>query len=156
MMQKNGVRTSSHPPPVLRFNETKKTESTISEQKPKILTAPDPTYSHPFPTPSLPVRLPPPTIQNGHLTDTELKSKVKTNGHHQTIRSHRLNGNVAIIDNHKKETIRSHRLYGNTTTTTNNNKKETLKSNQSSRWTSNDKHNGGISSSKHPPPRTII
>ena len=146
LKQKNGIMTSSRPPSPLTSNGTTKTRSTVSDQKPKTIATPVSTYSNPIPLPpppppTLSVRLPPPLVQNGHTTDTEVKSKAKTNGYHQIIRPHRLNGNTIT-----------------TTTAVNNNKKnETLKSNQSSRWTTNNKQNGFISSSsKHPPTRTIV
>lgn len=93
-----------------------------------------PSSSHP---PSVSARVPPPLVQNGHLTDTELKTQVQTNGYHQIIRSHRLNGNPIP-------------------TISNNNKNEIYKPNQSNRWISNDKPNGGLPSIKQPIPRMAV
>ncbi len=142
LKQKNDTMTSSRPPSPLRSNGTTKTRPTVSDQKPKTITTHVSTYSNPIPPPPPPpplsVRLPPPLVQNGHITDTEAKSRAKTNGYHQIIRPHQLNGNTI------------------TTTANNNNKNEILKSNQSSRWTTNNKQNGVISSSKHPPTRMIV
>ena len=132
-MQKTGITTASHPPPVLAYNGTKNTRAT-SERRRKTLTPPVPTSSHPPFRLSPPITLPTLRVQSRRSTDTESKSKATTNGHHQTIRSHRVNGNP---------------------TTTNKNKHETLKSNQSSRKSSAEKSSGG-KSSKYPPPRTIV
>lgn len=134
VMQRTSTTTSSHPPSASKTNGTTKTESTTSEQKPK----PAYTYARPFPPSSLPPppRAPPLLVQNGHLTDTELKSPVKTNGYHQIMRSHRLNGTPTII--------------------TNNNINEIYKSNQPNRWISNDKPNGGLPSIRQPLPRTTV
>jgi hypothetical protein len=135
VMKKNGTMISSHPPPVAN-NGTIKTTSMMSERISKSMTPPVPTLSI-APPPPPPVIVPPPPVQSKYLTDTESKSKSKptTNGHHQTIRSHRLNVN----------------------TVTNNNKNGTLKTHQSSRRTSKERHNVGISSpSKHPPLRPMV
>jgi len=145
LKQKDGMMTTSRPPSPLRSNGTTKPRSTVPDQKPKTITTPVSINSNPIPPPPPPppppplsVRLPPPLVQNGHLTDTEVKSKVTKNGYHQIIRPHQLNGNTI------------------TPTANNKTKNEILKSNQSSRWTNNNKQNGIIPSSKHPPLRTIV
>jgi hypothetical protein len=58
------------------------------------------------------------SIQNGHMPDTQLKSKPITNGYHSTPRRHRLNSNT---------------------------------DSKTSRRTSKERYNGGISSKISPP-----
>ena len=132
--QKEGIMSSSNPQQTLPYNGTK-----LSEQRVKMATPPIPSTSQP-PLPLipalLPVTLPPPTIQNGRLTDTESKSKSKSkskkNGRHHSIRSHRINDNTTVP-------------------VTTDNKNE-----PSNRWISNDKHNRGMSSKHAPPLHTTV
>ena len=103
-----------------------------SEPKPKANTPLVATQSNPPPPPSVPLS-PPSRVPNGRLTDTESKSKAKTNGHHSTKGTERLNGKTTTINNNKNEPSKS----------------------TPSRWTSTKKPNGGIPS-KHPPSRPIV